>query len=437
MLLVYNAVFFLAFVIYSPILLFKLTRRGGLTAEYWQRFGLFSRATRDRLSRLEAPVWIHAVSVGETVAALSFIRRWRERDPAVEIVLSSTTTTGHALAARKLPPEVPLIYCPLDFPWAVRAALKAVRPRLLLIFEVEIWPNLITLATRAGVRIALANGRMSDRSSRGYARHRWFFGPLFARFSVLCVQTPEDAERTRAVVGDRVPVMVCNTMKFDQIPDSDGSDNTALLQEVFGPGERIVWTVGSTHAGEEELVLDVLGELQPEFPALRMVLVPRHHERTAEVVATCRERGVRFRLLRPRDDLPGCSGPADVLIVNTTGELMNFYAAGDLAYVGKSLAGNEGGHNIIEPAIFGKPIIHGSNMQNFRAVAAAFRRADAVIEVTADAGLTEAVRNLLANPAEREALGKRAREVVETGRGAIEKTLAQLERVLTVEEEDA
>ncbi len=423
-LFLYNVVFAVAFVLYLPFLIVKQRRRGGLTPEFRQRYGRFTAAERADLASLDQPVWIHACSVGETVAALTFIRRWLEREPATQIVLSTTTTTGHALAAKKKPEAVRLIYCPIDFYSFVRSTLNVVRPSLLVIFEVEIWPNLILQAQARGIPLALANGRMSDKSAQGYAKHRWFFRRLFRAFSTLCVQTKEDADRVKQVVD--VDVQVCNTMKFDQVPDQTRSDEVAAavqgeLDRAFGPGERLVFVAGSTHGGEEELMADTVRDLRRDIPALRMVLVPRHVERTADVEAALKARGLSYRLLR--NDPATTTGPVEVLLVNTTGELMNYFAAADVTYVGKSLGGNEGGHNIIEPAIFGKAILHGANMQNFRDVARIFREAEAAVEVATDADFAPALRGLLTDTAARADLARRSRAVVENQRGAIDRTL--------------
>ncbi|MBT4819291.1 MAG: 3-deoxy-D-manno-octulosonic acid transferase [Lentisphaerae bacterium] len=428
-LLAYNLIFIPAFILYLPFFIWKLTRRGGFSHDFWERFGCFSQQRRQALAALDRPVWIHAVSVGEMVAAVSFVRRWQERNPELTFVVSTTTTTGHAVATGKLPDSVVLIYSPLDWWLPVRRTLVLVRPRAVVIFEVEFWPNMILLARRRRIPVVMANGRLSDRSAEGYARHRWFFGDLFKAFTVMCMQTEEDVHRVQSVIGKDVPAYPCNTMKFDQVPDVSGNDKSEILDSVFGPGERVVWTAGSTHAGEEELVCDVFIELRRKHPAARLVLVPRHHERTADVESVLQEKGLSYRLLQPRDR-PAADGvpePVDVLVVNTTGELMDFYGASDVVFVGKSLAGNEGGHNIIEPAIFGKPIIYGSNMQNFRAVAQIFRDGNGAVEVDDGQGLKEALDGLLTAPSERAALGKRARGVVDTWRGAIDRTLDHFE----------
>ncbi len=428
MFFLYNLLLPILFIFYLPFYLVHIFKRGGLTVDFWERFGFFPSAVKARLQSLgRPPVWIHAVSIGEAVAAATFIDHWRRRDPALPIVFSCGTSTGFATARRKLPQDVVCIYCPIDFWWAVRHALRLVRPRTLVIFEVEIWPNLIRQARRLGAKVVLANGRMSDKSSAGYARWRCFFAPLFRTFDLLCVQTPEDARRMEAVIGPDPRLLVCDTMKFDQVPDRDGADKTAVLDDAFGavPG-RLVFTAGSTHTGEEELICQAFAALAREFPALRLVLVPRHQERGADVLAVVRKHGLTARLLQGGD---GDEPPVQVLIVNTSGDLMNFYAACDLAYVGKSLAGQTGGHNMIEPAIFGKPVLYGRHVENFRQVAEIFRNRQAAIEIQEDDGLLPALHGLLADPAERAALGRRARQLVEDCRGAIDRTLDAIENL--------
>ena len=427
MFMLYNLLFPLLFLIYLPYYVVHLRRRGGLTREYWQRAGFFDRETASRLRALTSPVWIHAVSVGETVAAISFIRRWQERRPEDSLVFSCSTSTAYATAKQKLPPGIEIIYCPIDFWWAIRRALNLIRPVVLVIFEVEIWPNLIRQAARRGAKVVLVNGRMSDKSSRGYAKWSFIFRPIFSSFSCLCVQTSEDASRIARVLGDDPRIKVCDTMKFDQVPDMNQADKTAALDACFGPGERVTFIAGSTHAGEEEIICDAYQKLRPDFPTLRLILVPRHCERTPEIEKILRDRGLTWKLLKPTAE--NAAGPADVLLVNTTGELMNFYGAADIAYVGKSLAGQTGGHNIIEPAIFGKAILHGCHMENFRTVAALFQQHQAAIELPDEAALEPALRRLLASPAERENLGRKARQVVERYRGAIDRTLDHIEEL--------
>ena len=429
MFFLYNLLFPLLFLFYLPFYLLHIFRRGGLSREYWERFGIFGSAKKARLRQLGSVVWIHAVSVGETVAAISFVRAWQERHPDDDIVFSCGTSTAFATAKARMPASVTRVYCPFDFYFPVRRALNLIRPRLLLIFEVEVWPNLILQAKKRGAKIALINGRMSDRSSQGYARWKRIFRPLFNSFDCLCLQSAADLERVARILGEDPRLQVCGSMKFDQVPDCDSSDQAELLQNFFGPPPRLVFTAGSTHAGEEELVCQAFKVLQKEFAGLKLILVPRHHERAAAVAGLLDEMQLKYRLLRDRQPENEKQAAVDVLLVNCTGELMNFYAVSDLAYVGKSLGGQSGGHNIIEPAIFGLAVMHGSQMQNFREVVEIFQRAKAARQVERDEDLLPALRELLAEPKKRLELGKRARGVVEQNRGSIERSIDILEQL--------
>ena len=410
--------------LYLPFYLVHIFRRGGLTAEYWQRFGFFGREIRGKLAALDNKVWVHAVSVGESVAAVTFMRAWQKAHPDDSIVFSCGTSTAFETMRKKALPGVTMIYCPFDFFWAVRSALKAVKPKTLVIFEVEIWPNLIRMAKKRGVKVCLVNGRMSDKSSAGYAKWSCVFRPIFNSFASLCVQTDEDAARIARVTGSNERIAVCGTMKFDQVPDVGAADVTAVLDSAFGAAPRLTFVAGSTHPGEEELMCQAVAEIRQSHPELKMVLVPRHCERAGEVAAIVKRHNLKCRMLKGDE---GDEGTVDVLLVNTTGELMNYYGAADVAYVGKSLAGQTGGHNIIEPAIFGKTILHGSHMENFRAVAELFKEANASVEVVQECDFAPALRRLLENQQERETLGHNARGLVDKYRGAIERTIKAID----------
>ncbi len=414
-----------------PFYIVKQIRRGGLSRAYAERFGWFGRQQKARLQALDRPVWIHAVSVGEVVAAVTLINEWRAKAPQCCFVLSTTTTTGHALARKKLPEDVPLIYCPIDCFVFVLRAVRLVRPSLLLLLEVEIWPNLIWVASRRGIPLVLANGRLSERSAARYVRHRWFFQDIFQRFSLLCVQSDTDAARVRSAHGGPgAPIRVSGTMKFDQVPEPDQQGRETLLARVFGPNRKHVFTAGSTHPGEEKLVLDAFLEVRKRVPTLKLILAPRHHERAAEVEELLQKLGISYHLLSTcLDATAPVNDPADVLLVNTTGELMNLYAVSDVVFVGKSLAGNAGGHNIIEPAIFAKPILHGPDMDNFRTVAHLFQRANASVQVQNGQELQKSLADLLEDREKAARLGERARQVVDAGRGATAMTVQECENL--------
>ncbi len=427
MILIYNLLFPLLLLIYLPFYAVHCIRRGGLTRDFWERFGIFPSEVKARLRKLKSPVWIHAVSVGETVEALSFIRAWRERHPQEEIVFSCGTSTGFATARNKLPEDVVAIYCPMDCWWMIWHALNLIRPRVLAILEVEIWPNLILQTARRGAKVVLVNGRMSDKSSRGYAKWRCVFGKIFSAFSAVCVQTPEDAARLERVMGADQRIATVGTVKFDQVPDREGSDVAAVLDSAFGTSERLLFCVGSTHPGEEEIILEAYKNIKATHPALKLALVPRHAERGPEVTKLLESYGLTWQSVQP---LPGaCAAPVDVLLVNTTGQLMNFYACSHICFVGKSLRGQNGGHNIIEPAIFGKAVIYGEHTENFRQVDAIFREEQAGVVVRDDEDFQQALLRLVEDAPLREQLGKRARATVDKYRGAINRTLDIIDKL--------
>lgn len=431
MLIIYNLLFPVAFILYLPVFIIKLLKRGGVDRAYFQRFGIFTADVRRDLRKLDNPVWVHAVSVGEVVAACTFIKRWQESRPDHSFVLSTSTTTGYAMARRKLPDNCRLIYCPLDFYPFVLNTLRLVRPRMLVIFEVEIWPNLLRLSNRRQIPAVLVNARMSDRSACGYAKHRKIFRPLFACFSVICAQSEEDRKRILNVVGEEVPVHVCNSMKFDQLPlpaEVTGGYQEEVLKTAFGEGDMVVWTAASTHAGEEEIMVDVFQNLRKTMPGLKLVLVPRHHERSAEVEKLLNRREIPYNryteLEKKTSDYSAKT--KDCLLVNTTGVLLEFLELSDFVFMGKSLGDNHGGHNIIEPAIFAKPVLHGPNLENFQLVRECFRENNATWEVADAEELRKAVDRLTRDEKLRDDLGRRAKATVDQYRGAVDRTLARI-----------
>lgn len=426
--ILYNLIFIPAFFLYLPFFIRRLIRRGVGTKDFGERFGLFANKKKQLLASLENPIMIHAVSVGEVIAAINFMKRWQERDSGINFVLSVTTTTGYAMAKKKLLPQTVLIYSPLDFLWSVQSTLRHVKPAMLVIFEVEIWPNLIRQTKKRGAVLALVNCRMSDSSSRGYARFKWFFKPLFDAFDLICAQSRTDIQRLEAITGNRKRTLLCNTMKFDQqapvLLESEGRKQ--FVDEIFADHSLII-TAASTHAGEEKMILEVFKELQKDNPGTKLILTPRHSERSSEVEKIIQTYSLSYTLLQT-DDL---QTDIDVLLVNTTGELLNFLAVSDIVFVGKSMCGNHGGHNIIEPALLGKAVVHGSNMENFQYVVDAFQDEDASVQVSNKQEFLEILSKLLADDMYRNEIAGKAFAVVEKYRGAIDKTIDSLQQIQT------
>jgi 3-deoxy-D-manno-octulosonic-acid transferase len=425
-LIVYNLFFPFAFLLYFPVYLCKLVKRGNFLEGFGERFGLISSAKKSQLHALKDPIWIHAVSVGEAQLALPFIRYWLGREPGRQFVVSTTTATGQAIVRANAPDGVVPIYCPLDFYPCIASTLRAVRPAALLIVEVEIWPTLVSTVAGRNIFVGLINGRVSDSSASGYLKHRWLFRDIFSKFSMIAVQTPEDVHKLTAVAGELPELSACGTMKFDIVPDSVPQLDGKLLEQVFGDGEHVLLAAASTHPGEDEIVGRIYRDLVADFPNLRLLIIPRHAERGATIQRTLQELNLTAHLVtdirNPESRNPESRIPP-VLIGNTTGEMMAFLAVSDIVFVGKSLAGNDGGHNIIEPAMLGKAVIFGSGMSNFRDVARVFREAEAAVEVGDETDLLTNVRSLLADPDAREKLGANARRAVIDNRGAMAKTI--------------
>ena len=435
-LIFYNIFFPIFFISYLPVFIAKLVKRGDFKEDFWERFGFFSASKKKQLKSLQNPIWIHAVSVGETITALSFLREWSKQEPDLKFVLSTTTSTGQKIARKQSPKNVISIYCPIDFFISVWSTFNTVKPKMLIIFEVEIWPNLVALAAWRKIKLALVNCRMSDKSAQGYSRHRWFFNHIFSRFSLICTQTKEDACRIKSIIGDQPHIKVCNTMKFDQVMDSQSDSISSPINTVFPDKNRLIFIAGSTHPGEEVIMVKTFKSLVVDFPSLNFILAPRHAERTYDVEKILKKEDMDYVLLTElKESLKNVNSAMSkeiinqgkakrkVLLVNTTGDLMGLFAVSDIVFMGKSLCGVKGGHNIIEPAIYGKPVIFGSNMDNFRQVVKIFKDNKAAVEVKNEQEFCRTLRRLLSDPAERECLGRISREVVEKNRGAINKTI--------------
>lgn len=418
----YNFCFAIGFSLMMPRFLWRMARRGGYARNFLQRFGRYAPETRAQLAE-GGRLWIHAVSVGEVGVALRLIHELRAAKPELRFVLSTTTSTGHAVARKQLGAEIPLIYFPLDVPPVSRRVMRLIRPRALLLIENEMWPNLIRAARRQHVPVAMINARISAHSFRGYRLLRFLTARLLPQFSAFFAQGQPDADRLAALGApvDRLHVM--GSAKYDLAPVGDGGATKAreALADAGFADTRPILLGGSTWAGEETVLLDTFVALRPLIPDLALVLVPRHFERRAEVLAEIEARHLKVVC---RSAMQKLEKP-DVLLVDTTGELRNFYEVAQVIFVGKSLT-QHGGQNIIEPAACAKPVLVGPNMENFESIVPDFLAAQALVQVNDAAGLRAAAARWLQNPAEAQALGARAAAVVTAKSGALHATVQKL-----------
>ena len=414
MFLLYEAVLFVAFIISLPFFLFLGILRGKYLTNFPERMGMY------RSRRGEHDLWIHAVSVGETIAAQPVVAEIQRMRPGPSILVTTTTITGQS-QARRLYPEATVTYFPFDFSFAVRRFLQHHRPRVFATMETEIWPNVVRIARSSGMKLILANGRISDRSFPRYRALRAIVSRVLRNYDRILAREQEDRDRFAAIGAEEQKVEVTGTVKFDYEPDVTPLEVGSEIETLIG--HRKVLILGSTMEGEDEALLPELERFIRERDAF-VVIAPRKAERFEQVaglLATTSLRFVRRSTLERKD--------ADVLLLDTFGELARIYRYGTVAFVGGSIA-PFGGHNPIEPAAAGVPVCFGPSMTNFREIAAAFLDADAAVEVATASGVIAFAERMFDNEAEQRAMGERGREVVQRNRGASERTARRIVELL-------
>jgi 3-deoxy-D-manno-octulosonic-acid transferase len=418
MYLVYNTALALALLLGCPYFLFQAVRHG----KY--RKGLFERLGRvpARLQQSRPSIWIHAVSVGEVLAVSELVRALRREFPELKTVVSTTTDTGQKLVASRFGDQN-VFYFPFDFSFSIRPWLSALQPRLLVIAETELWPNFFRLAKQAGARVVVVNARISDRSFRGYRRWRTFLRHILAGVDLFLAQTAEDARRLIAIGAPAEKVLTAGNLKYDVPPPSE-PPIVRQLQSALGQSGSVL-VCGSTVAGEEELLLDAFHKVSTTHPRAVMLLAPRHPERFDEVAGLVEQSNIP---LTRRSQWNGGSLTGAVLLIDSIGELSSLYALADLAFVGGSLV-PRGGHNIIEPAQHGVPILVGEHTENFRDTVELFKSHNA-LRVVSPANLAVIFLELLADDDARRSLGQRAIETIRSQPGATQLTLMKIRELL-------
>jgi 3-deoxy-D-manno-octulosonic-acid transferase len=407
------------FVSLLPGVLAQMLLRGKYRRGMAERFGRV--APWDRAA---APIWLHAVSVGEAMAAAPLARELRARHSQIPLLASTTTETGRGVAEQRLPAQR-FAFFPLDFGWAVRPALERLRPRLVLLTETELWPNFLAGCAARGIPVAVINGRISPRSFPRYRLVRPWLRRILADVRLFCMQTRQDAERVMALGAPADRVHVTGNLKYD-LP-AGHVDPDEVRAGLALAADRRLFVAGSTHRGEEEAVLEAYRHAALRRPEVCLLLAPRHPERLEEVERLVGRSG--FGVVR-RSALPGRRpGPRDVILLDTVGELARLYAAACLVFVGGSLIPH-GGQNILEPAAHGRPVLHGPSMGNFAEIRALFQAADAAIQVADAADLRAAVEALLDDPERAARMGQAARAIVDANRGATARTADLLDGLL-------
>jgi 3-deoxy-D-manno-octulosonic-acid transferase len=414
---IYNLFWPIGLLFFLPGYLAKMIRRGGYGEKFGQRLGIYDCEVCVRLSKLES-TWLHAVSVGEVNIALKLAKALQTLEPDLHCVLTTTTTTGFALANKNAPDWIEVMYTPLDYWPIMRRAFAVIRPTRIVLVEAEVWPNLVALAHERRIPTVLVNARLSPRSERRFRRFRFFVAPTFRLLDMVCAQEPDDVDRWVAIGVTRDRIRAVGSIKYDP----KGCDHTAEAQESAqttsandADQQRPVLFGGSTHRGEEEILARIFLRLRQQFSSLRLFIAPRHVERLREIRAQLAALPLRVALAS--EVAIDRESDADCFLLDTTGELQRWYSIATIVFVGKSLTA-QGGQNPVEPIMAGKPVVFGPHMENFATLAKALVRKKGAIQVRDVDSLEMTIAGLLRDSDARQRLLENARDVLSKHHGA-------------------
>ena len=432
MYLLYSIITLVVFVVASPYLLYQALRHNKYVGSIGQRLGYLPVSFN--LDGDES-IWVHAVSVGEVLSARPLISELRAQYPKLRVFLSTTTLTGQQLARRSVPDVDAVFYFPFDWTFTARRTLNVVKPRLFVMIETEIWPNLLRECRRRRIKTVMVNGRISYRSYPRYRMIRPFITRVLADIDRFCVQGEETARRLVDLGADPARVIVTGSLKFDSLESSPtpGRGRDRVLRFFRMSPNRAVIIAGSTLKGEEEPVIRAFNRVRTAGANAMLIIAARHPERFDEVERLCRHEGLAT--VR-RSDLPIDAEPrAEVVVLDTIGELAQLYQIATIVFIGGSLV-RAGGHNILEPALYGKPIVFGPHMQNFGEIAETFLANGAAIQVQSEGELEDILISLVGDPVRRARVGAAARALVESNRGARDRTMAVIRDLLPPSERE-
>lgn len=393
-----------------------------------QRFGFVDSLILKRLKDCR-PIWVHAVSVGETIAVKPLLAALKHSYPGRPLLLSNMTETGRAVAI-KIKDVDCCIYFPFDYSFAVYSLLKKINPCLVIIVETELWPNFLRQSRKLKIPTIIVNGRISDRSFKRYLNLKSFFVPVLKNVNAFCMQSREDAERIQAIGAPSGAVTVTRNLKFDIPSRTYNEAELDAMRSIFRIDSTLqIITAGSTHQGEEDQVLDAFSKITTKNSAVMLILVPRHPERAGEVCELLEKRRIPFkkRSLLTADSKPLLSG--EVLLVDTIGELMTLYAVADVVFVGGSLVPT-GGHNLLEPASLGRPVLFGMNMSNFREIAAMTIDYGAGIQIASSDELAAVCSSLLDDHERRRVMGANGHRLLAEQGGSTELNMTKIRTIL-------
>lgn len=427
MYLIYNILAVILLILALPVFALRTIREKGFAERLKQSFGALPAETLAKVAGKEA-IWVHAASVGEIVAASPIVKEIRRELPGIPVVVSVVTASGYDMAKRIIPEADGIIFFPLDLPWLSYSVAAKIRPRVFLMVETELWPNFLKAARELNIPAMMVNGRISDKSVNRYAYFRSVLTDMLDTIVTFCMQSHIDAEYITRLGADPARVVVTGNTKFDQsYTELTEAEKTRLLAELGLSEAGQVIVAGSSHRGEEELLFPAFSQVRTQFPHIQFIVAPRDTLRAGELVDLAAKHG--FTAVRRTNLTKTHAGHHDMVIIDTIGELGKLYGLGDIVYVGGSLVPH-GGHNILEPAAHGKPILVGPHMFNFKDTYALFSERGVCLTVRDSSELAETMLKLLHNTELRNKLGREALAIINENRGASHKSALYLKALV-------
>ena len=420
-----RSLYTLVFYLIQPLVMARLLWRSLKAPAYRERMAERYGFYRGRRPSSSPCIWVHAVSVGKTIASVPLIKQLAARYPQLELVVTTTTPTGAERVQALLGDSVSHVYAPYDLPGALRRFLRQFQPKLLVIIETELWPNMIHYCRRSAVPVVLANGRLSARSAAGYARVASLSRPMLQQLNAAAVQTRVEAQRFIELGLPAERAVVTGNMKFDMALTTADRDKAQNWRQLWCGG-RGVWIAASTHEGEDAVILTAHAALLRQFPDLLLILVPRHPERFTEVAEQCRRAGFCCHQLSMG---PQLAAGTSVLVGDTMGDLLGLYGVADIAFVGGSLV-PRGGHNLLEPALWALPVLAGPHLFNFKEIAELLEQAGGLLSTPDASALEQVIASLLLDTEARKETGQQAYAVVEQNRGALHRLVSVIQGLL-------
>lgn len=431
MFFLYNILLHLVFIILFPYFIFKSIVTGKYRKNFFSRLGFWTDTGNEGF---EKKVWFHSVSVGETRAVIPLLKKFKEKNPKTKIYFSTVTLTGNEVAGKEGEGLIDcLFYLPFDFSWVVKKVVNKIGPDVFIIVEKEIWPNILKTLNKKEIPIAVINGIVSERSFGKYLKLNFFFKKVFSMINVFLSVTDEDAKRAMMLGVKEEHVLVAGNIKFDMDFNVNENEIENIKKELFINDPDIIFTAGSTHKGEEEIILNLFNELKDRYENLKLVIAPRHPQRFSEVEKLINDNKLKCIKRKEAAGSKEDKKEERIILLNTIGELAKIYSFSDFCFVGGSMVEGIGGHNIMEPAFFKKPAIYGHHIKSYEYMANMLEKGAGGVRACNIEELKNMVKSFLDTPSLAVKIGESGKRVVEQNKGAMGTTITLIEKLINLE----